>query len=419
MSTQTWPRIDRSPLLLRDGYRFAERRRTGPGEDATLTRLAGSRAVVVRGPRAVEHFYTDPALERSSAAPQPVMHPLFGPGAVHGLDGEAHASRKAWFNEVLDAGTVHDLMERVHGRWLGEVDSWTGDVDVFERASRVLLQAVTEWAGFVVPTSDVERRRQDMIAMVDGFGSFGPRYLRARRARRRTQEWVRTLVENARRHGATGVLREVAELRDEHDELLTAEVAATELINLVRPTVAVSWLVAQGARALADSPRVVAGLRSGDLSPWWLAHEVRRTAPFVPLLAARATQDTHLDDVDVPAGTLVVLDVWGTNHDPRVWEHPDDFDPWRFESEEITPYDLVPQGGHVREDGHRCPGEDLTTGLLVVMLPPLGEVGYAVTHGRDPGLRRMPPTPRCDVLVTRGDHAVPLHRVTRRGEDAP
>ena len=102
MTKQTWPRIDRSPLLLRDGYRFAQRRRTTPGEDATRTRLAGSRAVVVRGPRAVEFFYMDPVLERSSAIPQPVMHPLFGPGAVHGLDGPAHASRKSWFNDVLD-----------------------------------------------------------------------------------------------------------------------------------------------------------------------------------------------------------------------------------------------------------------------------------------------------------------------------
>ncbi len=413
MTKQTWPRIDRSPLLLRDGYRFAQRRRTTPGEDATRTRLAGSRAVVVRGPRAVEFFYMDPVLERSSAIPQPVMHPLFGPGAVHGLDGPAHASRKSWFNDVLDTATVHDLMGRVQPRWDAEVASWKGEVDVFERASAVLLQVVTEWAGFVVPTSRLERRRRDMVAMVDGFGSFGPRYLRARRARRRTQVWIRSLVERAREHGATRVLAEVADLRDEHGELLPADVAATELINLVRPTVAVAWLVAQGARALAGSPRVVDGLGTGDLSPWWLAHEVRRTAPFVPFLAARATQDTRFDDVDVPAGTLVVLDVWGTNHDPRVWERPDELDPWRFESEEITPYDMVPQGGHIREDGHRCPGEDLTTGLLVVMLPALATVSFAITHGGAPGLRRMPPEPRCDVLVGRGENVVALRRAER------
>ena len=100
----------------------------------------------------------------------------------------------------------------------------------------------------------------------------------------------------------------------------------------------------------------------------------------------------------VPAGTLVVLDVWGTDHDPRSWARPEVFDPLRYARERVTAVNLVPQGGGSRERGHRCPGEDLTLAYLSVMLPELARSGAVVHEGRV-SLRRMPPRPQCRARV--------------------
>lgn len=406
MSNLKWPIVDRTPWLYLEGYRFAERRRRHPDEDATPMRLAGSKALLVRGDEAVRFFYTDPALQRADAIPQLIAGPLFGPGAVHALDGTAHEIRKGWFNTVLDGAAVQDVVKRVDERWRHETSSWRGEVDLFDRASRVLFEAATDWAGFVVPLGQLDRRLADMVAMVDGFGGAGPRRIRSLRARSRSQAWARSLVRQAREHGATGVLEQVATARDDGGELWDLQTAATELLNLVRPQVAVAWLVCGGARGLDGAPMTKAAVRSGSINPLDLAQEARRTTPFVPVLAARAHAPTRWGGFDVEPGTLVVLDVWGTDQDARTWERPDVFDPSRFRSELVTANNLVPQGGHVRDDGHRCPGEDLTLALLATMLPRLAELDLDVTTGRTTSLRRMPPTPHCDVLVrpqTRSD----------------
>jgi fatty-acid peroxygenase len=59
----------------------------------------------------------------------------------------------------------------------------------------------------------------------------------------------------------------------------------------------------------------------------------------------------------------VVLDLYGTNHDPARWDDPDRFDPDRFLSPP-GPFDLVPQGGGDHLTGHRCAGEWVTVALM-------------------------------------------------------
>ena len=95
-------------------------------------------------------------------------------------------------------------------------------------------------------------------------------------------------------------------------------------------------------------------------------------------LAERATRDLQVGGVTVPEGTLLVLDVWGTNNDPRVWHEPRTFDPGRQARTPVTAYNLVPQGGGDRHTGHRCPGEDLTLVLLTELVPRLAELDLRV-----------------------------------------
>jgi fatty-acid peroxygenase len=60
----------------------------------------------------------------------------------------------------------------------------------------------------------------------------------------------------------------------------------------------------------------------------------------------------------------VLLDLYGTNHDERLWDHPEAFRLERFRSWPGDSYTLVPQGAGGYADDHRYPGEPITIRLM-------------------------------------------------------
>lgn len=61
----------------------------------------------------------------------------------------------------------------------------------------------------------------------------------------------------------------------------------------------------------------------------------------------------------------MLLDIYGMGHDSRWWDKPQRFDPERFTSWPVSPYDYVPQGGGDFQLHHRCAGEDATITVLM------------------------------------------------------
>jgi len=68
-----------------------------------------------------------------------------------------------------------------------------------------------------------------------------------------------------------------------------------------------------------------------------------------------------------PQHIRVLLDLYGTNHDSRIWKQPDDFIPERFRSWDGNAFTLIPQGGGDHAVHHRWPGEWITLELLKVI----------------------------------------------------
>ena len=400
LSTRPFDAVAQPLGLLWHGYHHWELMRQRSGSEIVQTRLLHERVTVIRGAEAAQFFYDTPHSERSSALPTSLAGALFGMGAVHTLDGDAHLHRKAMFNRMLDEYASAEVCAGVAKRWDDRAPRWLGYVDVFEEIAEILFEAVTEWAGLPDSGPRTRARTRDMLAMVDGFGAPAARQLRARAARRRAQAWVESFVEDSR-PSATASHTPAATViahRDEHGDLLDVQIAAVEIINLVRPLVAVSWLVSALAMTCQTGRIWREEIRAESVSPTDVAQEVRRTYPFVPFLASRATHDLVHHGVAIPRGSLIVLDAWGTNHDARIWQEPDTFNPRRFRTTPVTPYNLVPQGGGDRHTGHRCPGEDMTLAVLTTLVPRLAALPYSVI-AEAPGLRRMPPKPRSRLRV--------------------
>ncbi|MFG2577621.1 cytochrome P450 [Streptomyces sp. NPDC048481] len=378
------PIADSSLALLAKGYAWLPDRRRGTRGPLVRTRLMGQHAVALHGPEAVRFFYDERHVERASALPGPVLSTLFGHGAVHTLDGPAHRVRKGMFLSLLTGPrAVAALVDSAARAWDDAAASWPDRASVllFDEASRVLAEGVCRWAG--VPVVDAGPVARDLVAMVDGFGTPGPRHWRARRARARREEWLGRLVRDVRARHVTApsgsALDTVARHRDADGRLLDAHTAAVELLNVIRPTVAVCWFVAYAAHALHRRPELRERLRRDDSAyAVAFAHEVRRFYPFAPFLGGRAVTDLVWQGEPIPSGALVLLDLYGQNHDPDLWEAPYAFEPTRFLERPPGRDDLVPQGGGDRAAGHRCPGEDVTIALLQALVPRLARLDYDV-----------------------------------------
>jgi fatty-acid peroxygenase len=167
--------------------------------------------------------------------------------------------------------------------------------------------------------------------------------------------------------------------RDRNDEVLNPKTAAVELINVLRPTVAVARYVTFAALALHQHPDVARELERGsdeDLERF--VQEVRRFYPFFPAIGGRVEREFDWRGHHFVKGTWVLLDIYGTNHDPRTWRDPEAFRPDRFKVHETTPFDFVPQGGGSHAQTHRCPGEDITVALVKSALRHLATLRYDV-----------------------------------------
>jgi fatty-acid peroxygenase len=242
--------------------------------------------------------------------------------------------------------------------------------------------------------------------MVDGFASAGPRHVRARRARSRQEARLADRVEAIRRGTwgapAGSVLETVAAHRDADGNFLQPHTAAVEVLNVIRPTVAVSWFLTFAAHALHRWPEHRA-LLADDNAPYAraFAHEIRRFYPFAPFVGGLAATGLHWDGQDIPEGTMVLLDLYGQNHDPQLWPEPYMFNPARFLNREPDRDTLVPQGGGEPATQHRCPGEDVTLTVIETLVPRLAALRYEVPSQdlRIP-LARIPTAPRSGFVMT-------------------
>jgi fatty-acid peroxygenase len=165
---------------------------------------------------------------------------------------------------------------------------------------------------------------------------------------------------------------------------------------VLRPTVAVARFVTFAALALHSQPQWRERLQAGEKGERErFAQEVRRLVPFFPLVAGRAREELEWRGHRFRPGDWAMLDLYGTNRDPRAWERPAEFDPDRFRGREVGAFELIPQGGGGHATGHRCPGEWITIALLAASLRCLTEaMAYDVpAQDLSVSLSRMPAMP--------------------------
>lgn len=400
-------RLENSLQLLARGYGWLPDKRRQLGRRTVPTRLGGLKVLGIEGPDAARFLYDEDHVRRAHAIPEPVQATLFGKGAVHTLDGEMHRVRKAMFVALLmREDGISELVDLTGHAWDDAAAGWRGRrIVLFDESAQVIAGAVARWAGIAVRDDEVPALARDLVAMVDGFATGGPRHWRARRARARREAWLSDLVSQVRAGGPVvpegSAVDVVARHTDADGERLDPHVAAVELLNIIRPTTAVAWFMAFSGHALIRWPQHRERLAGGDeaFAEAW-AHEVRRFYPFAPFIGGRAPRETEYDGERIPENSMVLLDLYGQNHDENLWEDPYAFRPERFLGDPISPNSLVPQGGGDPRTNHRCPGEQLTVALLSALAVRLARLEFDVPEqDLRISLSRIPARPADGVVL--------------------
>jgi fatty-acid peroxygenase len=329
-------------------------------------------ALCTLGEEAARLLYDNDRFTRRGALPIPMLTLLLDQGSVEMLDDEAHRHRKGMFLSLMTPQSMQRLVDLMAEHWRDSIQTWEAmeEVVLHREVQEILCRAVCAWAGVPLPESEVRWRTREFASMIDGAGSMGPRNWWGHLLRARTEDWVQEVIGQIRSHALEVPEGSAAEVvawhRDLNGELLDREVAAVELINLLRPTVAVARFITFAALALHEHPDARRKLQEGDdgeYSPWFV-QEVRRFYPFFPFVAGRARTAFDWRGERFDEGTWVFLDLYGTNHDARIWGDPEIFRPERFREWDGSAYNFIPQGGGDFLNTHRCAGEWLTIEIV-------------------------------------------------------
>lgn len=394
---------------LLDGYEFISKRCQRYHSDIFESRLLLRKVVCMQGEAAAKVFYDNEYFQREGAMPTPMKKTLLGQGGVQGLDGEAHRQRKQMFMFLMSQDKLHQIGDLVAKYWQEAIDRWEhqNSVVLFDEVNQILCRAACQWAGVPLPESDVKKMTEDMVAMIEGPATPTIRHWQGRQARNRREGELALLAESIR-SGAHPAPEDTAAYvmawyEDPDGGKLSPRVFAVELLNLIRPIVAIGRFIVFMAHALHRYPKYRQELQSNDEEA--LKHfvqEVRRFYPFFPAVAALVKKEFDWQGYHFPKGRRVMLDLYGTNHDPRSWRNPELFRPERFKDREEGDFDFIPQGGGSYSQHHRCAGEWMTIELMKVALRQLIEgMGYEVpAQDLSISLSKVPALPKSKFIIS-------------------
>ncbi|WP_395442842.1 cytochrome P450 [Caulobacter sp. UC70_42] len=393
--------LDQTLALLADPYRHISHLCEEASSDAVETHFMLKQTTCLRGRDAAQVFYDEDHISRAGAMPAPIRRTLVGEGGVQGLDGDPHRARKRLFMSLMSPTRVTQLGELFEAEWARAEAAWAEahEIVLYDAIQPVLTRAVCAWAGVPVEPGEEGQRVSQLRALFDAAGSRGPRHLWSRHARRQVDAWLASIVEQIREGqlspGKETAAHVWASARDEAGELLPPKIAAVELANVLRPTVATSVYIVFVAHAVHAHPQAADRAVSDPVFRRAFVQEVRRFYPFFPAVIGRVRAPFDWRGHAFPEGRQVVLDLYGTNHDPAVWDNPGQFRPDRFLAGDENPFGFIPQGGGDHLAGHRCPGEWIVIELMQRAFELLGRTDYRLPEqDLEIDFRRLPALPK-------------------------
>jgi cytochrome P450 len=229
---------------------------------------------------------------------------------------------KAFTPRAVDAlshrveGLTHELLDGL------EKESQTNLLESFARP--VPTRVIVEMLGLA--NEDMTRFEQCMRVLTDGFNGLS--LVRTLLWDfRRTANLIREIIDKKRKAPADDILSALIAAEEEGDRLDQEELVGMVLLLIVGGFETTMHLITNSVRTLVEHPDSVERLRAQP-ELWDSAVEelVRHRGPIHGTKPQWAKEDVTLHGVTIKKGTAVMPLLAAANHDPRVFEKPDDFD---------------------------------------------------------------------------------------------
>lgn len=402
--------LDSTIALATEGYLFIKNKIDQYHTDVFETRLFGKKVICMSGEEAAKMFYNAELFQRNGAMPKRIQHTLVGEEAIQTLDGEEHIRRKQLFISLMKPVNIECLVSIFNNNLDNYINRWENSENVvlFEEMKEILCKTACQWSGVPLYESEIKERADDFSQMVDAFGAIGPRHWKGRIARNKAEDWINSIIKDVRFNKLqveeNTALYSFAYYKDINGKQLSDNLAAIELINVLRPIIAISTYITFTALALYDNPKYLEKLLAGDSNYYEMfIKEVKRYYPFGPFLGAKVGNDFNWNHIEFKKGMLVLLDIYGTNHDTKIWARPFNFWPERFNEKKDELFYFIPHGGGDASNGHRCPGEGVTTEIMKASLDLLvNKVEYEVPkQDLSFSLTKMPTLPGSGFIMNK------------------
>lgn len=193
--------------------------------------------------------------------------------------------------------------EQLHN--YGQKWSQTDSIVLFRELREVLCRASCAWTGVPLLESEVGQRTKDLAAMIDGSAAIGLKYWRGKQSRKRAEKWIEEIIQQVRHNklkvAENSGLYAIAMQQDLTGELLDEHTAAVEVINVLRPILAIARYVIFTVLALHEHPQYREKLQQNNEQYYeWFVQEVRRYYPFFPFASATVRQDFNWQGYHFP-----------------------------------------------------------------------------------------------------------------------
>jgi cytochrome P450 len=245
------------------------------------------------------------------------------------------------------------------------------------------------------------RKHEDMRTRADGVLL---QYIKERRHQEPQHDLLQTLMD-ARYSDGEGM----------SDSLVLSESMQLLVAGHETSSNALSWLL----YLLSSRPQILAHVRQefdtvlgdaplshGDVPKFpfstQVIQEALRLYPPFWMIDRMAIADDRVEDLEIPAGSTVIVYVYGAHHAPRYWENPESFNTDRFTkgNEKLqTPFTYLPFGAGPRG----CIGGNYAMlQILMIMSVLLRRYDFDLTPGQTIEARRhaLRPAVRVDQVVT-------------------
>lgn len=139
---------------------------------------------------------------------------------------------------------------------------------------------------------------------------------------------------------------------------------------------------------LGDAPLTFSDVPRLEFTTQVIQEGLRLYPPFW-MVDRMAVADDRVGEIAIPAGSTVIVFVYGAHHAPRYWENPEDFDPGRFTKAKqklLTPFTHLPFGGGPRG----CIGNHYAMlQVLMILSELLRKYDFELTRGQSIEARPM------------------------------